>query len=78
MSNIPDKFKHLADLTMPEIEKRIAALRPQDVDPATLSDDAIDEALTLMVLARRRASGPPKAATQSSAKRPVSLNDLLA
>lgn len=74
MSNVPDKLKHLEDLTPEEIERR--CLQYEKMNNSDLTDDMLEEAVALMSIHRRKTAGPAKPKT-SKPQSKVSLADFL-
>lgn len=74
MSNVPDKLKHLEDLTPDEIERRCLAY--EKMNRAALTDDELEEVVALMSIHRRKTAGPAKPKVQKVKK--VGLEDFLA
>lgn len=76
MSNVPDKLKHLEDLTPEEIERRCLAY--EKMNPTSLTDDQLEEVVALMSIHRRKTAGPPKPKGEKPKVQKVGLEDFLA
>jgi hypothetical protein len=74
MTNVPDKLKHLEDLTPDEIERR--CLQYEKMDPSDVNDDMLEEVVALMTIHRRKTAGPAKPKSAKPSKK-VSLADFL-
>ena len=75
MSNVPDEFSYIEELSVAEIEERIIKLRGKN--PETLTDKELSEAVALHAVARRKTAGPPKGARKEPVKE-TSLADVAA
>lgn len=75
MSNVPDKLKHLEDLTPDEIERR--CLNYEKMRPEELTDDMLEEVVALMSIHRRKTAGPAKPKGEKPVKVKASLADFL-
>lgn len=74
MSNVPDKLKHLEDLTPDEIEKRCLMFEKRA--KADLTEDELEEVVALMSIHRRKTAGPAKPKTTPKVKK-IGLEDFL-
>lgn len=73
MSNVPDRLKHLENLTPAEIEAR--CLDAEKRKPEELTDDILEEVVALMAIHRRKTAGPAKPKSDKPAKPNVTLAD---
>ncbi len=74
MSNVPDKLKHLEDLSPDEIEKRCLLYEKMAAD--TLTDEQLEEVVALMSIHRRKTAGPAKPKSAKPSQK-VSLADFM-
>ena len=76
MTNVPDKLKHLEDLTPDEIEKRCLAY--EKMNRSDLTDDQLEEVVALMTIHRRKTAGPAKPKTAKPVAAKVTLDSFMA